>query len=57
MWQKICILAVNQGVVFDEARTPLDVEELNALEMSNETLAKRSRISEQDTNIATALGF
>jgi len=35
----------------------LDVEELNALEMSNEILVKRSRIPEQDTNIATALGF
>jgi len=33
------------------------VEELNALEMSNETLAKRPGIPEQDTNIATALGF
>jgi len=46
MWQKVRILAVNQGVVHDEDRTPLDVEELNALEMSNETLAKRSRIPE-----------
>jgi hypothetical protein len=33
------------------------VEELNALEMSNEILVKRSRIPEQDTNIATVLGF
>jgi len=41
----------------DEARTPLDVEELNAREMSNEILLKRSRIPEQDTNVATALGL
>lgn len=43
--------------MLDEARTPLDVEELNVLEISNEIPVKRSRIPEQDTNIATALGF
>jgi hypothetical protein len=31
--------------------------ELNALEISNEILMKRSRIPEQDTNRATALGL